>query len=84
MPHDQGLRILLVKPLQQQAQGLALGGGAGIRGLSVGSESTYVAYAHAVAVVVAAVRSHPFQWPSSLYCAVGGDDVVITTTLPPQ
>lgn len=84
MANYQGLWIQAVKPLQQLAQSLSLGFGASVHRCPRGGKPAHVTYTHAVAVVVTAVCSHPLQRTASFDRAIGGDDEVIATTLPPQ
>ena len=73
----QGVGVAMMEVLQKSAKGCLLRLGARVGGLTADVETTLVAYADGVAVMVHAVRAdHPF-WSARLYLSVTTDDVVV-------
>ena len=77
VPDDDGAGVALVQLFQQLAHGLLLSLRPRVSGLAADVQTTLVAYAYRVLVVVLAVRAyHPFR-TSWLYRSVTTDDVVV-------
>ena len=73
----QGVGVAMMEVLQKSAKGCLLRLGARVGGLTADVETTLVAYANGVAVVVHAVGAdHPFR-SAWLYLSVTTDNVVV-------
>ena len=82
MAHDEGLRIALHQAAQQAAHGALLGAGAGVLGLTVHVEATFVTDADGVVVMAGAVGANLRFGPARLDGAVAQHDVVIAYAFP--
>ena len=85
VPYYHGAGVALVQLFEQPAHGLLLCLGARVGGLTADVQTTLVAYAYRVLVVVLACyvavgANHPFR-SSQLYCSVTTDDVVVADAL---
>ncbi len=82
---NQGVGVALMEVLQEPAKGCLLLRRTRVGGLTADVETTLVAYANGVAVVVHAVGAdHPFR-SARLYLSVTTDNVVVADAeLPPS
>ena len=82
MAHDDGTGELGGEALQEMAQALALGTGTGVTGLAGSVETTLVADADGVLVVVLAVGSDLGEGTTFMDLPVAGDVVVVADVFP--
>ena len=79
---DEGTGVLLPEVAEETDEGALLGTGAGVGGLALGVEATFVADADAVGVVAGAVGANLGFGTTRLDGAVAEDDVVIADAVP--
>ena len=79
---DGGDVVFLHKVLHQLEQGEALERGTGVGGATVGIEAADIGDADAVGVVTLGMCAGFFYWSTSVYAAVGVDDVMIADVTP--
>ena len=77
MTYYQGMWVTAVQLFKQLSHRLPLFLGARVGGLASDVQSTLVAYAYRVAVMVHAVRTHHIFGPAFLNLSVTPDDVVV-------
>ena len=85
MTDNQCLGITLMQMFNQFSQSYLLCFRPGIlRSLSVGIQTTYIAYTDTVTVVAFAMCADHFRWASGFYSSVCRNHIVVTTALPAQ
>ena len=80
----QGAGVALLQFVQQFLQGLFLGIGAGVGRMSLGIQSSLVAYPYGMLVVLAAVCTGNALGTSFLYRSVPSHHIVVAYTVPAQ
>ena len=79
---DLGIGIILLQRTEQREEGLFLSRGTGIGSLAMGIETSLVADADGVGVVVAGMGANHLFGTNEVQLSVAGDVVVVATALP--